>query len=154
MASEWVHSRYVRQLADATVGGRPVRIELGVRRLYCENPTCAKVTFAEQVPGLTVRYQRRTPLLQQLVEAVGVVLAGRGGARMLSILNIALSRSTVLSQLMRVPFPPLTVTACPPRSPRLRPPGPSPPKQGKPMPGRLRVRLAGTRGGCSKPCTH
>ncbi|MFF3159628.1 transposase, partial [Streptomyces sp. NPDC057910] len=51
-------------------------------------------------------YQRRTPQLQRLVEDVGVVLAGRGGARMLRILNIRLSRSTVLSQLMRVPLPP------------------------------------------------
>ncbi|MEU2065101.1 ISL3 family transposase [Streptomyces sp. NPDC013455] len=65
------------------------------------------MTFAEQVPGLTVRYQRRTPLLQHLVEAVGVVLACRGGARMLRILGIRLSRCTVLSQLMRVPLPPL-----------------------------------------------
>ncbi|MFE7268440.1 hypothetical protein ACFU9B_41785 [Streptomyces sp. NPDC057592] len=65
------------------------------------------MTFAEQVPGLTVRYQRRTPQLQRLVEAIGVVLAGRGGARMLRILNVTLSRCTVLSQLMRVPLPPL-----------------------------------------------
>ncbi|MDL5199719.1 ISL3 family transposase [Streptomyces sp. ALI-76-A] len=105
--SEWMHSRYVRHLADAALGGRPVRIDLSVRRLYCENSACPKMTFAEQVPGLTVRYQRRTPLLQHLVEAVGVVLAGRGGARMLRILNISLSRCTVLAQLMRVPLPPL-----------------------------------------------
>ncbi|MEU9117827.1 transposase [Streptomyces sp. NPDC048483] len=64
------------------------------------------MTFAEQVPGLTVRYQRRTPLLQHVVEAVGVLLAGRGGARMLRVLNVTLSRCTVLSQLMRVPPPP------------------------------------------------
>ncbi|MFE2945219.1 ISL3 family transposase [Streptomyces sp. NPDC059255] len=105
--SAWSHSRYVRSLADVTIAGRPLRIDLSVRRLYCENASCAKVTFAEQVPGLTVRYQRRTPPLQRLVEDVGVVLAGRGGSRMLRILNIRLSRCTVLSQLMRVPFPPL-----------------------------------------------
>lgn len=105
--SAWCHSRYVRRLADVTLGGRPLRIELSVRRLYCENPACPKVTFAEQVPGLTVRYQRRTPQLQRLVEAIGVVLAGRGGARMLRILNVTLSRCTVLAQLMRVPLPPL-----------------------------------------------
>ena len=84
-----------------------MRIDLSVRRLYCENPSCPKLTFAEQVAGLTVRYQRRTPQLQRLVEDVGVVLAGRGGARILRILNIRLSRCTVLSQLMRVPLPPL-----------------------------------------------
>jgi transposase len=84
-----------------------VLIELSVRRLYCENAACGKVTFAEQVPGLTVRYQRRTPLLQQVVEAAGVLLAGRGGARMLRVLNVTLSRCTVLSQLMRMPLPAL-----------------------------------------------
>ncbi|MFD9824877.1 hypothetical protein [Streptomyces violascens] len=45
--SDWVHSRYVRHLTDAALGGRPVRISLSVRRLYCENPACPKVTFAE-----------------------------------------------------------------------------------------------------------
>ncbi|MFI5706113.1 transposase family protein [Streptomyces xanthochromogenes] len=62
--STWCHSRYVRSLADLTLAGRPLRVELSVRRLYCENTTCPKVTFAEQVPGLTTRYQRRTPRLQ------------------------------------------------------------------------------------------
>lgn len=107
--SAWCHSRYARHLADVTLGGRPLRIELSVRRLYCENATCPKRTFAEQVPGLTVRYQRRTPQLQRLVEDVGVVLAGRSGSRMLRILNVTLSRCTVLSQLMRVPLPPLEI---------------------------------------------
>ncbi|WP_198533522.1 ISL3 family transposase [Streptomyces sp. AcH 505] len=105
--SEWCHSRYARRLTDVTLAGRPLLIDLSVRRLYCENMTCPKTTFAEQVPGLTVRYQRRTPRLQRLVEDIGVVLAGRGGSRMLRILNIRLSRVAVLSQLMRVSLPPL-----------------------------------------------
>ncbi|WP_307135602.1 transposase family protein [Streptomyces aurantiacus] len=83
ITSDRVHSRYVRRLADRAIGGRAVRIGLSVRRLYCENPACSKVMFAEQIDGLTVRYQRRTPLLQKMVETVGVLLAGRGGARLL-----------------------------------------------------------------------
>lgn len=70
---------------------------VAVRWLYCENTTCPKVTFAEQVTGLTMRYQRCTPRLQRLVEDVGVVLAGRGGSRMLRILNVRLTRCAVLS---------------------------------------------------------
>ena len=54
-----------------------------------------------------MRYQRRTPLLQHLVEVVGILLAGRGGARLLRILNVPLSRTSVLFQLMRVPQPPV-----------------------------------------------
>lgn len=105
--SAWGHSRYVRHLADVTLGRRPVRIDLSVRRLYCQNPACLKATFAEQVDDLTGRYQRRTPLLQHVVETVGTLLAGRGGARLLRILNMPLSRTSVLFQLMRVPLPPV-----------------------------------------------
>ncbi|MFC9492598.1 transposase family protein [Streptomyces hydrogenans] len=42
--SEWCHSRYVRHLADVCLGGRPVRIDLSIRRLYCENAVCTKAT--------------------------------------------------------------------------------------------------------------
>ncbi|MGW7528007.1 ISL3 family transposase [Streptomyces sp. NPDC054783] len=100
-----VHSRYGRTLADVAVGGRPVLIRLSVRRLFCDSLHCGRRTFAEQVEGLTVRYQRRSPLLQHLVEMAGVLLAGRGGARLLQILKVPLSRTSVLFHLMRLPLP-------------------------------------------------
>ncbi|GGM06537.1 ISL3 family transposase [Streptomyces fumigatiscleroticus] len=56
-----MHSRYVRHLADEAVGGRTVVIDLSVHRLYYENHDCPKVTFAEQITGLTVRHQRAAP---------------------------------------------------------------------------------------------
>lgn len=77
--SDWVHSRYVRHVADEAVGGRAVVTDLSVRRLNCENSDCPKATFAEQVTGLTVRYQRRTAALQHVVDAVVVALADRPG---------------------------------------------------------------------------
>lgn len=110
-ASARTHSRYGRTLADVAVGGRPVVIQLSVRRLFCDGPGCDRRTFAEQVEGLTVRYQRRSPLLQHLVEMAGVLLAGRGGARLLRILQAPLSRTSVLFHLMRLPLP----TAATPR---------------------------------------
>ncbi|MGW1729067.1 ISL3 family transposase [Streptomyces sp. NPDC002306] len=100
-----VHSRYCRTLADVAVGGRPILIGLSVRRLFCDSPGCRRRTFAEQVEGLTVRYRRRSPLLQHLVEMARVLLAGRGGARLLQILQVPLSRTSVLFHLMRVPLP-------------------------------------------------
>ena len=58
-----VHSRYERRLADAAIGGRRVVIRLTVRRFFCACAACKRKTFAEQVPGLTARYARKTPLL-------------------------------------------------------------------------------------------
>ncbi|MFF2506532.1 transposase [Streptomyces sp. NPDC058067] len=103
--SNWTHSRYDRRVADEAVGGRPVVIELLVRRLSCENPACAKVTFVEQADGLTERYQRRTPALRRFIEAVAVAPAGSAGARLLVILHQRLSGATVLSCLMRIRLP-------------------------------------------------
>ncbi|WP_411093637.1 transposase family protein [Streptomyces sp. 049-1] len=100
-----MHSRYFRTLSDVATGGRPVLITLSVRRLFCDSPSCGRRTFAEQIAGLTVRYQRRSPLLQHLVEMAGVLLAGRGGARLLHILKAPLSRTSVLFHLMRMRLP-------------------------------------------------
>lgn len=105
LESARVHSRYARTLADVAVVGRPVLIVLSVRRLFCDSADCGRRTFAEQVEGLTVRYQRRSPLLQHLVEMAGVLLAGRGGARLLNILKAPLSRTSVLFHLMRMGLP-------------------------------------------------
>jgi transposase len=103
--SAWEHSRYRRRVVDEAVGGRPVRVELTVRRLYCENPDCPKATFAEQVAGLTARYQRRSPALQKVVDAAAIALAGQAGARLLACLHMTLSGATVLNCLMRIPLP-------------------------------------------------
>jgi hypothetical protein len=45
-------------------------------------PVCPKVTFAEQVAGLTSRYARRTAGLTGVLQAVALVLGGRAGARL------------------------------------------------------------------------
>jgi transposase len=104
-ASHRVHSSYVRHVADEAVGGRPLRIDLQARRLCCGNTACGKTTFAEQAAGLTRRYQRRTPALQRVVDAVAVALAGSAGARLLLTVHQTLSRTTLLNCLMRIPEP-------------------------------------------------
>ena len=82
VVSRRVHSRYRRQLADPASGGQEVLIDLQARRFFCKNQACAKATFAEQVPGLTVRYGRRTCGLQAVLAAVALALGGRAGARL------------------------------------------------------------------------
>ncbi|MFI1184641.1 ISL3 family transposase [Streptomyces sp. NPDC020799] len=108
--SRRVHSRYQRHLADAAVGGRPVVIALSVRRLFCDAPDCPRRTFAGQAEGLTIRYGRCTPLLLDTLRAVGLALAGSAGARLLTVLNVSVSRVTLLSIVLALPEP---VVECP-----------------------------------------
>jgi transposase len=100
-----VHSRYQRRLADAAIGGRRVVLRLRVRRFFCDDHGCRARTFAEQIPGLTSRYARRSPLLRKLLEAIGLALAGRGGARLAQVLGVQTSRSTLLRLLRALPDP-------------------------------------------------
>ena len=80
--SHRVHSHYQRCLADAAIGAQPVRIQPRVRRFTCAQVSCARKIFAEQVEGLTVRCGRHSQLLRTMLQAIGLALAGRAGARL------------------------------------------------------------------------
>jgi transposase len=100
-----VHSRYLRRLADWGVGGREVQVELTTRRFFCDEPACARTTFAEQVPGVTVRHGRHTGLAAQHLQVVAMALGGRAGARLVARLATPVSRMTLLRVIRRVPDP-------------------------------------------------
>jgi zinc-finger of transposase IS204/IS1001/IS1096/IS1165 len=78
--SRRVHSRYERRLLDTAAGGQEVMICLSVRRFFCPDAGCAKVTFAEQVPGLTSAHARRSPGLTGVLRAIALAAGGRGAA--------------------------------------------------------------------------
>jgi hypothetical protein len=105
VVSRRVHSRYEQTLADTASGGQEVLIHLQARRFFCGNDACAKVTFAEQAPGLTTRYGRRTCGLEAVLQAVGLALGGRAGARLTSRLGCTVSRSTLIRLIRAAPDP-------------------------------------------------
>jgi transposase len=100
-----VHDRYRRRLRDLPCGGRPVQVELEVRRMRCDTPACPVATFAEQLPGLTGRHQRRTTQMRGLLERVALALSGRAGARLAGALGAIVSRCTLLRLVRALPDP-------------------------------------------------
>ena len=106
--SSRVHGGYGRVVADGAVGGRPVLIALSVRRFRCPEPSCVKVTFAEQAEGLSVRHRRRSVPLLGMLAGFGLELAGRAAARLAGTLGIVVHSSTVLRLVMALPDPPVT----------------------------------------------
>jgi transposase len=101
-----VHSRYERRIADTAVSGREMLIHLQVRRFFCGNEACSKKIFSEQVPGLTVRYGRRSIGLGDMLRAVALATGGRAGARLCRRLAAAVSRMTLLRIIRALPDPP------------------------------------------------
>jgi len=100
-----VHGRYGRRLADVAIGGYRVMIRLTVRRFFCACAGCQRRTFAEQVPGLTVRYGRKTPLLGGVLRDIAVALAGRARSRLAGSLGVPASRQVLLRLVMAAPDP-------------------------------------------------
>ena len=105
MVASRVHSRYRRRLDDVPVAGQPVVIHLTVRRFFCPAAGCSRQTFAEQVPDLTCRYGRRTPVARQMLEAIGLALGGRAGARLAAAAGVTAGRATLLRLVRALPEP-------------------------------------------------
>lgn len=80
-------------------------IELRARRFRCLESACRKATFAEQIHGLTFRYGRRSIGLQNVLQQLAVLLAGRAASRLAKTLMVAASRSTLLRLIRALPDP-------------------------------------------------
>lgn len=98
-----VHGRYVRQLADAAIGGAATVIWLTVRRFKCLNAVCAAATFVEQVDGVTSPHARYTPVLRRMLAALAVGLAARPAARLAARLGIRVAKDTLLRLVRALP---------------------------------------------------
>jgi transposase len=103
------HAHHKRVVADAPLDARRVRIGMGIRRLRCSVPHCARQTFREQVDGVIERYRRRTSRRAGQIGAVVRELAGRAGSRALSVLAMGVSRHTAVRLLLRLPLPGLRI---------------------------------------------
>ncbi len=109
MVSERVHGRYRRRLVDAAIAGAQVEIDLLVRRFRCLTADCGRVTFTEQVVGLTSPRARFTPLADRMIEAIGLALAGRAGARLADRMGLPAGRNTLLRRVRALSDPQIGV---------------------------------------------
>ncbi len=103
--SERVQSRYVRRPADLPWHGVAMRLELHVRRFFCDVPDCPQGIFAERLPGVLAPYARRTDRLAVWFTAVGFALGGEAGARLLAALGLTASPDTLLACIRALPLP-------------------------------------------------
>ncbi|HUW84369.1 MAG TPA: transposase family protein [Phycisphaerae bacterium] len=77
-----IHSRYGRTLADLPWHGIPVRIDLLVRRFFCDTPTCPRRIFAERLGAAAAAYARKTWRLVEALDCIAFTCGGEPGARL------------------------------------------------------------------------
>jgi transposase len=69
--SKRVQSRYRRTLRDLPASGRPVHLNVCVRRFFCQESTCVRNIFAERFPSLTLPRVKFTLRLQETLREMG-----------------------------------------------------------------------------------
>ncbi len=102
-----VHSRYTRQLADLPCAGQRVRLQVQVRKYFCDVPSCARKIFAERLLPFVEPKARVTQRLYQIVQVLGLATGGRLGVRVTDRLGIQTSRMTILRRIMMLPTKPV-----------------------------------------------
>ncbi len=108
--SESIHSRYVRLVADLPWAGWAVRLELHVRRFFCQNRACTRQIFTERLPNVVAPYARRTMRLTDLFTLIGFALGGEAGKRLVDGMGLETSPDALLrlvraQQESQVPTP-------------------------------------------------
>jgi transposase len=106
------HSRYVRQVADLPWHGIAFRLDVHVRRFFCDHANCSQRIFTERLPGVVAPSARTTLRLAHLVHQVAVALGGAAGKRLLASLGVpglrqssaGVSRDTLLRLIRRAPL--------------------------------------------------
>jgi len=101
-----VHSRYTRTLADLPWGTYAVRLQLRVRKFFCDNPACPRQIFTERLPTVAAPWARRTLRLAQRLLACGLALGGQAGARLAGRCQWRPSPDTLLRLVRAAPTPP------------------------------------------------
>jgi transposase len=107
------HSRYVRHVTDLPWQGIAFRLELHVRRFFCDHAACAQQIFTERLPGMVAPSARTTLRLAHLLHQVTVALGGAAGRRLLGSMGVpglrrssaGVSRHTLLRLIRRTPVP-------------------------------------------------
>jgi transposase len=94
--SQRVNDRYRRKPADLPCFGYEVRLDLIIRRFFCENQDCRRATFAERLPTVIAPYARRTNRLAELQRNVAYEVGGELGERLFMLLKMNISADTVL----------------------------------------------------------
>lgn len=101
--SERVHSSYSRRPSDAPWAGSIVKINLHLRRYFCDNANCKQRTFVERTPQFVTPYAHRTNRLIDFHREIGFSAGGEGGSRLASQLKMPISPDTILRLIRTTP---------------------------------------------------
>ena len=107
--SDQVHSHYQRQPTDLPLAGYAVRLDMNVRKFFCNNNDCERTIFCERMPCILAPYARCTNRLVDQQRQIAFALGGEAGSRLLAIMGMAVSPDTLLRHIRKAPEPEVAI---------------------------------------------
>ena len=98
-----IHSWYSRTVADLPWATLIVRLQLRVRRFFCDNHACPRKIFGERLDDVTTTHAQRTDRQRDALTAIALALGGEAGARLAATLGMPVSPDTLLRLIRQAP---------------------------------------------------
>lgn len=103
--SDRTHSWYYRTIQDLSWQGNPVRFELTLRKFFCDNPDCERRIFAQSLPKIARRYQRKTARLENVLLQILWKVGASDAFFVAKLLGLIISDDAMLYQFKKAPEP-------------------------------------------------
>ncbi|MGF1482654.1 MAG: ISL3 family transposase [Cyanophyceae cyanobacterium] len=104
-ATERIHSRYKRTLADLPCVSFSLSLVMQVCKFFCDNAACFRRIFTERIPEVAAPWARKTVRLVEQLQGIGLALGGAAGARLCEQVSVGVCGSTLLNQLKKLSLP-------------------------------------------------
>ena len=103
--SDRAHSRYVRTIQDLPWQGNPVRFLLTLKKFFCDNQSCPRKIFAQALPKIARRYQRKTSRLETILLQILWKIGASDAFYVANLMGLILSDDAMLYQFKKAPEP-------------------------------------------------
>ena len=88
-----------------SVQGNPVRFELTLRKFFCDNQDCQRRIFAQPLPKIARRYQRKTARLESVLLQILWKVGASDAFFVAKLLGLIISDDAMLYQFKNAPEP-------------------------------------------------
>jgi transposase len=102
-SSSRVHSRYIRSFQDLPIQDKKLIVVLYNRKLFCENPDCKNVTFAETFSFLPSKGKKSIRLIDKIID-ISLNVSSMTASSILGNGVVDIGKSTICRMLKKTKF--------------------------------------------------
>lgn len=93
--SDSVHSIYVRTISDLPIQNYKVKLVIKVKKYFCNNEKCKKITFAEPL-NFVDKNALRTKRLDEYINKVGLSTSSIEARKQIKATHVDISNNTII----------------------------------------------------------